>query len=83
MESAIPRGENHSAVVHMELRLDGQVVPIAQMGPDYIVVEQPFDHSPAEADVLLRIDESESVWRVWLVEGISAKRQKTMIEAVA
>ena len=63
----------------MELRLNGQVLRIAQLGPDFLMLKQPFDHPPAEAEIYLRIDESESSWRVNLVEGISPDRQKTRL----
>ena len=74
--------QRHSALVRMELRLNGCVVSIAQMGPDFIVVKPPFDHPPAEAEIYLRIDDSESSWRVHLVEGISAERRKTLVALV-
>jgi hypothetical protein len=66
----------------MELRFDGRVLPIAQMGPDFVVVKQPFDHPPVEAEIYLRIDASESTWRVFLAEGISPERRKTRIASV-
>jgi hypothetical protein len=66
----------------MELRLNGDIVPVSQMGRDFIVVRQPFDHPPAEAEVFLAIDESENKWRVYLVDGISAGRRKTRIDPV-
>jgi len=66
----------------MELRLNGHIVPIAQMGPDFLVVKQPFDHPPADAEVFLRIDDSESSWPVHLVEGISPERRKTKIDTL-
>ena len=67
----------------MELRLDGgRVVPIAQMGLDFLIVKQPFDHPPADAEIYMRIDDSESSWRVHLVEGISTQRRRTMISSI-
>jgi hypothetical protein len=75
--------QGHSAQVRMELRLNGRVLPIAQMGPDFVVLRQPVDHAPAEAEIFLRIDDSESNWRVHLVEGISTERRKTKIANAA
>jgi hypothetical protein len=67
----------------MELRLDGgRIVPIAQMGLDFVIVKQPFEYPPTNAEIYMRIDDSESTWRVHLVEGISKQRRKTMIGAV-
>ena len=83
METATPRREAHSAQVKMELRLDGRVLPIAQLGSDFLMLKQPFDHPPAEADIFLLIDDSESLWRVNLVEGIRADQRKTQTVAVS
>jgi hypothetical protein len=49
------------------------------MAPGFLVLSQPFDHPPADAEVTLRIDDSESRWRVHLVEGISTERRKTKV----
>ncbi len=66
----------------MELRLNGSTLPISQMGPDFLVLKQPVDHPPADAEITLRIDDSESRWRVHLVEGISIGRRKTMVNTL-
>jgi hypothetical protein len=67
----------------MELRLNGGgVVPIAQMGPDFLVVKEAIEYPPVDAEMYLRIDDSESSWRVRLVEGISTARRKTKIAPV-
>jgi hypothetical protein len=44
----------------MELRLSGCVVPLAQMGPYFVVVKQPVEHPPADAEIFMRIDDSKS-----------------------
>jgi hypothetical protein len=79
MEAPTLKSPGHSAQVCMELRLNGQVLRIAQLGPDFLMLKQPFDHPPTEAEIYLRIDESESSWRVNLVEGISPDRPKTKL----
>ena len=48
----------HSAIVKMQLRFNGTSIPIAKMGPDYIVVHSASDHPPCEATIELRIDDS-------------------------
>ena len=73
----------YSAQIRIELRLDGHVVPIAQLGPDFFVVRGPCELSPMEAEIYMRIDDSERSWRVRLVEGVSATRRKTRIVPVA
>jgi hypothetical protein len=64
----------------MELRLNGLVAPIVQMGPDFVVLKQPFEHPPAAAELFLRIDDSESTWGVYLADGISPARRKTKVD---
>ena len=63
----------------MELRLDGRVLPIAQLGPDFLVLANPVDHPPAEAEIAMSIDGRESRWLVHLADGISASRPHTRI----
>jgi hypothetical protein len=75
--------QGYSAQVYMELRLNGHVLPIAQMGPDFLEIKDPFDHPPADAEIYLRIDDSESSWRVHLDEGISPQRRKTRVSPLA
>ena len=63
----------------MELHLNGHVLPIAQLGPDFLVLSNPIDHPPAEAEITLSIDGDESRWRVRLYEGVSPGRRRTRI----
>lgn len=63
----------------MELRLNGHVLPMGQLGPDFIILKQSIEHPPTDAEIFLRIDESERRWRVHLAEGISVARRKTKI----
>jgi hypothetical protein len=83
MDLSTLKPQGHSAHVHMELRLGGHVLLIAQMAPGFIVLKQPFDHPPADGEVSLRIDDSESSWGVYLAEGISAGRRNTNDRCVA
>ncbi len=77
MQSPVQTSRGYSARVRMELRLNGQSVAICQMGPDFVVLEQPFEHPPVDAELFVQIDESQDIWSVRLVEGISPTRRKT------
>jgi len=55
----------------MRLIVEGASLRVTQMGPDFLLVESPANHAPCEASLLLRVDESESQWKVRLPEGIS------------
>jgi len=69
----------HSAEVKMRLIVNGTVVRITQMGPDFLFIESPTDHPPCEASILLRVDDSESEWKVMLPEGISKDSKRVAL----
>jgi hypothetical protein len=49
------------------------------MGSDFLFVESPTDHPPCEGSIVLRIDESESRWKVRLPEGISRESRRVVL----
>jgi hypothetical protein len=65
----------------MALHLNGHVLPIAQLGPDFLILTNPVDHSPTEAQIAMSIDGHESRWSVRLHEGISTAQRRTRISA--
>ena len=69
----------HSADVRIHLRLDGHVLPIAQLGPDFLVLKNPIDHPPVEAEIDMSIDGQESRWPVCLIDGLAAGQRKSRI----
>ena len=69
----------HSAEVKMRLIVNGTVVRITQMGPDFLFIESPTDHPPCEASILLKVDDSESQWKVRLPEGISSDSKRVAL----
>jgi len=68
---AEPNYGAHSARVEMQLLVNGASIAITHMGWDYILVESPIDHPPGEASIVLKVDDSESSWKVRLPEGLS------------
>jgi hypothetical protein len=73
----------HSARVKMLLLVNGDAISIVQMGPDFLLLERPFDHPPVTASVVLHVDESERRWNVHLPHGISAGSKRVAIAASA
>ncbi|MBI3408166.1 MAG: hypothetical protein HY040_07405 [Planctomycetes bacterium] len=69
----------HSAIVSMELHVNGRVLPIAQLGPNFLVLENPIDYPPTDAEITMSIDGHEDRWPVQLVDGIQAGQRKTSI----
>lgn len=67
----------------MELRVNGLALSIAQLGPSFLVLDEPIDHPPADAEIAVWIDAREDRWRVRLAEGIKAGQRKTSISRCA
>jgi hypothetical protein len=70
-------------MVSIRLLVNGDAIPVAQMGPDYLFIDFPMDHQPGEGTVVLNVDGSESRWKVWLPDGISTKSEKVPITALS
>ncbi len=56
----------------MRLLLNGSSIPVAQMGPDFLILKSPFEHPPGDARLELCVDASERRWKVRLPNGISS-----------
>lgn len=65
----------------MRLLVNGFSIPVRQMGPDFLLVDSPVNHPPADASLILQVDQSESRWEVRLPEGISAASKRVTITA--
>jgi hypothetical protein len=63
----------------MDLRLNGHVLRIAQLGPDFLILTDPIDHPPVDAEIAMSIDGHESRWPVRLDNGLSAAERRTRI----
>ena len=67
----------------MRLLLNGGALPIAQMGPDFLILESATEHPPTDATIELRIDASERRWKVRLPHGLSnTSRTVTISQAI-
>ena len=63
----------------MSLSVNGDVLPISHLGPDFLILRNPIEHAPANGEIFLSIDGDESRWMVHLVNGIHPDRLKTAI----
>ncbi|HOC01028.1 MAG TPA: hypothetical protein PKM43_20035 [Verrucomicrobiota bacterium] len=61
----------HSADAQMQLLVDDRVLPVIQLGPDFLLVDTAVGQARDEAMLVPRVDRSERRWRVRLPEGIS------------
>jgi hypothetical protein len=71
-----------SSRVEMHLLVNGSSLPIAQMGPDFLLLDKPVDHPPAQATIVLSVDGSERHWPVFLPDGLAVGRERVMIVKV-
>jgi len=62
----------------MSLHLNGLTLSIAQMGPGFLILDQPVDHAPSDAHVVLSVDGREQRWAVRLPEGIRAAQKRVI-----
>ena len=65
----------------MQLLVNGTSLRVEQMSEDFVFVNNPFDHPPSNARLVLQVDESESCWPVRLPHGISAASRRIVIGA--
>ena len=63
----------------MELRLNGHFLPIAQLGPNFLVLKNPIDHPPSDAEIFMSIDGREERWPVQLLQGMCSGERKIAI----
>ncbi len=69
----------HSADVEMHLSVNGQILSIGHLGPDYVILDSPIDHPPADAEISMSVDGKVSRWCVKLVDGLSSTQAHTRI----
>ena len=79
MISKSPNFECHSADVRLELRLNGHILSISQLCPDFFVFANPINYPPTEAEIGMSIAGHESGWRVRPIKGLSTERRKSRI----
>lgn len=63
----------------MRLIANGATIRITHMGPDFLLIDSPTDSPPGEATIYLRVDDSESEWKVRLPHGISADSKRVAL----
>jgi len=81
MDSMFRSHGGHSADVRISLMFGGHSIPVAQLGPGFLLLDAPVDHPPGSASILLRVDQSERRWDIRLPNGISATSKRVAITA--
>ena len=70
---------SYSADVQMELRVNGRVFDVGQLGPDFVILRDATDHPPAQGEMMVAIDGHVKRWLVQLPDGVAAGDVKTRI----
>jgi hypothetical protein len=63
----------------MHLLLDGQILSVGQLGPDFLILDKAVDHLPANARLFFAVDGNEREWNVHLPEGMSMRSRRVVI----
>ncbi|MEO8353551.1 MAG: hypothetical protein ABI680_17620 [Chthoniobacteraceae bacterium] len=67
----------------MQLLIGNAALPIAQMGPDFLFIDEPIEHPPGEATIVFAVEgHDERCWKVWLPEGLALGRERVVIAKV-
>lgn len=69
----------HSADVTICLLINGHSLPVAQLGPDFLLLDVVAVHPPCDAVIKLRVDSVERQWSVRLPHGISPASDLVML----
>lgn len=72
----------HSAQVKIQLLIDGRSIPVAQLGPDFLLLDSAFNHPPDNARLVLQVDQNERNWAVRLPNGISAASNRVALSRI-
>jgi len=59
----------------MQLVVDGISIPVAQMGPDFVLRREPISLPPCGATVVFQVDNEEERWQVCLPNGVAGSKQ--------
>ena len=63
----------------MQLLVNGSPLPIAQMGPDFLLLDKSIDHPAGEAIIFFSVDGNERRWPVCLPDGLAKDRERVVI----
>src|SRR5665213_809351 len=77
MSTPNPEIYRYSADIRMQLRVNGHVFPIGQLGPDFVILDATADHPPADGEIEMSIDGRQRSWPVRLPDGIAAGQRET------
>lgn len=63
----------------MELCLNGTVLAVSHLGPDFLILGEAVDYPPTQAEMIMSVDGHQSRWPVQLPAGVSTASRQTRI----
>lgn len=69
----------YSADVRIQLIVNGHILPVAQLGPHFLILRNAIDHPPTDAEIVMSIDGDVKQWPVRLPAGIAVGKVETPI----
>jgi hypothetical protein len=71
----------HSADVKMNITIAGEKHSVSQLGPDFLILENPVELPPSDAVLHFSIDGNERERLVRLPDGVSKQKRRVAISA--
>jgi hypothetical protein len=71
-----PSVNGRSTDVRLHLVVGNRTLQLGQIGPGSVILEDPAELPPCEAEVVMYVDSFERRWQVYLPDGISAKSNR-------
>lgn len=78
-----PKTSGYSATVRLELRVADCRIPLAQVGPDWVIPRRPHALPPTEAELIVTIDDHVETSTVVLDDGMSAEQPFVPIRPIS
>jgi hypothetical protein len=63
--------DGYSAHVELTLVVDGERLPVAQVGPESLILRNASELEPCFADLIIRIDDTVDNYRIAIYDGAS------------
>lgn len=70
----------HSAKVKMHLELNGVIYPVAQMGPDFLILKQDLSVQACTGEVVIEVDGSIQSFPVEFPNGVKAVNKRIQLD---
>lgn len=77
-----PSQKGHSAEVRMWMVVEERTIPLAQMAPDFVILQEPQQIPPCRVDMFLSVDGHLENWPAHLPKGVQPHLERTPIARI-